>query len=116
MSDNNADKTAEIILGGVHYTIKALTWGQVKKILPLFAKAPHGVFTQEGAEAFSDIIVIALHKDYPDVTREFLDSVTGDYKDFVTAVDKIGEISGLEKPKPKEDTTSVGEAKAGESL
>lgn len=111
----DADKTAEISLGGVKYAVKALSWGQIKKILPLFAKAPQGVFTDDGAEAFSEIIVTALSKDYPDVTREFLDNVTGDYKEFVKAVDTIGEISGLEKPKPKGDDSDAGEAKAGES-
>ena len=111
MSD--ADKSAEIKLGKLTYTIKALAWGQVKKILPLFTKAPQGVFTDEGAEAFSQILVTALEREYPDFTRDFLDGIEVDYKDIVAAVDKIGEISGLEKPKKEPE---AGEAKAGESL
>lgn len=108
MSHNHADKTEEIKLGGVKYAVRPLPWGVLKKILPLFAEAPRGVFSPEGGEAFSKILVAALGRDYPDFTTEFLDGIECPFQDIVDAVDVIGRVAGLVKPK--------GEAEAGESL
>ena len=88
---------ATITLAGVEYSIRPLTLGQLRIILPAFAKA--GALGQEGSmDAAIDIIVAALARDHGEITRALLLDTEMMPHELTAAVGEIARISGLIKP------------------
>ena len=102
------DKTEEITLGKLKYTIYPLTWNQLSVVLPAFAECSRGMYSEAGTSALSKILVAALGKSYPEFTEAFLGDLVVSPEQINAAVDAIARVSGLVQPK--------GEETAGASL
>lgn len=99
-----------ITLGGRSFTLRPLTLGQLRVILPAFARAA-GLAQEESVDAAIDIIVAALSRDAPEITRAVLLESEILPADLIGAVDAIARLSGLvqqESALPGEAPASAG--------
>jgi len=105
--------TTTITLGGRDYAIRPLTLGQLRVVLPAFARAAT-LGAADGVDAAIDILAAALARDHRDLTREALLEVEATPHELAAAVVRIAALSGLV---PKEGAPGeglpTGEARAG---
>lgn len=83
-----------ITLGGRFYALRPLTLGQLRGVLPAFARAA-GLANEEAIDAAADIIAAALTRDHPALTREALLGIETTPAELIAAVDAIARLSGL---------------------
>lgn len=93
-----------ITLGGRGYALRPLTLGQLRGVLPAFARAA-GLANEDAIDAAIDIIAAALTRDHPALTREALLGLETKPVELIAAVDAIARLSGL----VAEETPSSGE-------
>ena len=83
-----------IVLGGRRFALRPLTLGQLRRVLPAFARAA-GLAQEEAIDAAIDILAAALERDHPAMTREGLLDFEMRPAELVAAVDAIARLSGL---------------------
>jgi len=98
---------SKITLGGRAFTLRPLTLGQLRVILPAFARAA-GLAREEAIDAAIDIIEAALARDTPEITRAALLEAEMLPAELIAAVDAIARLSGL----VQQETVLPGEARA----
>lgn len=86
--------SATITLGGRDYAIRPLTLGQLRVVLPAFARAAR-LNAADGIDAAVDILAAALARDYRDLTRDALLDLEATPHELASAVACIAELSGL---------------------
>jgi hypothetical protein len=94
-----------IILGGRTYTLRPLTLGQLRIILPAFARAA-ALGNRDSVDAAIDIIAAALSRDAPEMTRAVLLESEILPAELIRAVDAVARLSGLVQegaPSPGEE-------------
>ena len=96
-----------ISVAGKQFTIRPLTLGQLRVILPAFARAA-GLAKEEAIDAAIDILAAALSRDAPDMTRAVLLEAEALPSELIACVEAIARLSGLV---PQGDA-SLGEASA----
>jgi hypothetical protein len=99
-----------ITLGGRRFALRPLTLGQLRHVLPAFARAA-GLAQEEAIDAAIDILAAALERDHPATTRETLLGIEMRPAELVAAVDAIARLSGLvaeENAALGEETASAG--------
>ncbi|MGH6975801.1 MAG: hypothetical protein ACREED_02120 [Stellaceae bacterium] len=97
-----------ITLGGRAYPIRPLTLGQLRIVLPAFARAAR-LNAAEGIDAAVDILAAALARDHASLTRDALLELEMLPAELAASVARIAELSGLV---PKEGD-GLGEREAG---
>lgn len=97
-----------IVVGGRKFALRPLTLGQLRRILPAFARAA-GLATEEAVDAAIDILAAVLSRDAPEMTRAALLAVEMLPAELVAAVDAVARLSGLVA---QEEARPPGEAKA----
>lgn len=98
---------ATIALGGRDYAIRPLTLGQLRVVLPAFARAAK-LNAADGIDAAIDILAAALARDHRDLTRDALLELEMLPAELAAAVAQIAALSGLV---PK-DANQMGEPQA----
>jgi hypothetical protein len=83
-----------ITLGGRRFVLRPLTLGQLRRVLPAFARAA-GLAQEEAIDAAIDILAAALERDHAAMTRDVLLGVELRPVELITAVDAIARLSGL---------------------
>jgi len=83
-----------ITLGARDYAIRPLTLGQLRIVLPAFARAAK-LNAAEGVDAAIDILAAALARDHRDLTRDALLDLEATPHELASAVARIAELSGL---------------------
>ncbi|HEV2263734.1 MAG TPA: hypothetical protein VGR79_04295 [Stellaceae bacterium] len=83
-----------ITLGTRDYTIRPLTLGQLRVVLPAFACAAK-LNAVDGIDAAIDILAAALARDHRDLTRDALLELEMLPAELASAVARIAELSGL---------------------
>jgi hypothetical protein len=98
-----------ITLAGRSFTLRPLTLGQLRTILPAFARAA-GLAREEAVDAAIDILAAALSRDAPEITRAALLDWEMLPAELIAAVDAIARLSGLaaQEPPPGEAPASAG--------
>lgn len=96
-----------ITLGGRAFKLRPLTLGQLRVVLPAFARAA-GLAREEAIDAAIDIIEAALSRDAPEITRAVLLEAEMLPAELIAAVDTIARLSGL----VQQEVTAPGEAQA----
>lgn len=96
--------TTTITLCGRAYPLRPLTLGQLRSVLPAFARAA-GLAHEDAIDAAIDIVAAALTRDHPALTREALLGLETKPAELIAAVDTIARLSGL----VAEETPSSGE-------
>lgn len=96
-----------ITLGARSYSIRPLTLGQLRGVLPAFARAAK-LSAADGIDAAIDILAAALARDHAALTRDALLDVEATPTELAAAVAQIAELSGLV---PKDG--APGEIQAG---
>lgn len=102
-----------IVLGGRRFALRPLTLGQLRRVLPAFARAA-GLAQEDAIDAAIDILAAALERDHPETTREALLACEMRPAELIAAVDAIARLSGL----VAEENAALGEtaASAGASF
>lgn len=102
-----------IVLGGRRFALRPLTLGQLRSVLPAFARAA-GLAQEEAIDAAIDILAAALERDHPAMTRDALLGFEMRPAELIAAVDAIARLSGL----VAEEGAALGEgaASAGASF
>lgn len=103
-----------ITMGGRRYALRPLTLGQLRRVLPAFARAA-GLVREEAIDAAIDIVATALERDHPALTRDVLLGIEMRPVELIAAVDAIARLSGLVEER---GDTALGEeaASAGASF
>ena len=83
-----------ITLGGRDYAIRPLTLGQLRVVLPAFARTGK-LGAADGIDAAIDILAAALARDHRDLTRDALLQLEMLPAELASAVARIAELSGL---------------------
>ena len=83
-----------ISLGARDYTIRPLTLGQLRVVLPAFARAAK-LGAADGIDAAIDILAAALARDHAALTRDALLEFEATPHELASAVARIAELSGL---------------------
>jgi hypothetical protein len=83
-----------ITLGGRRFALRPLTLGQLRRVLPAFARAA-GLANEEAIDAAIDIIAAGLERDHPAMTRDTLLGFEMRPVDLIASVDAIARLSGL---------------------
>jgi hypothetical protein len=83
-----------ITLGGRAYALRPLTLGQLRGVLPAFARAA-GLAQEDAIDAAIDILAAALTRDHPALTRDALLGIEMKPAELIAAVDAIARLSGL---------------------
>ena len=83
-----------IALGGRDYAIRPLTLGQLRVVLPAFARAAR-LNAADGIDAAIDILAAALARDHRDLTRDALLELEMLPAELASAVAQIAALSGL---------------------
>ena len=83
-----------ITLGARSYAIRPLTLGQLRIVLPAFARAAK-LSAADGIDAAIDILAAALARDHASLTREALLEIEATPHELAAAVAQIAELSGL---------------------
>ncbi|HVA15460.1 MAG TPA: hypothetical protein VNF99_19585 [Stellaceae bacterium] len=83
-----------ITLGGRSYILRPLTLGQLRSVLPAFARAA-GLAQEDAIDAAIDILAAALTRDHPALDRDALLGIEMRPAELVAAVDAIARLSGL---------------------
>ncbi|HKT18011.1 MAG TPA: hypothetical protein VJR47_08220 [Stellaceae bacterium] len=98
-----------ITLAGRSFTLRPLTLGQLRVILPAFARAA-GLAREEAVDAAIDILAAALSRDAPEITRATLLGWEMLPAELIAAVDAIARLSGLvqQEAQPGEAPASAG--------
>jgi hypothetical protein len=98
-----------IALAGRSFTLRPLTLGQLRTILPAFARAA-GLAREEAIDAAIDILAAALSRDAPEITRAALLDCEMLPAELIAAVDAIARLSGLaaQESPPGEAPASAG--------
>lgn len=98
-----------ITLSGKSFMLRPLTLGQLRTILPAFARAA-GLQREEAVDAAIDILAAALSRDAPEVTRATLLDWEMLPVELIAAVDAIARLSGLvtQENAPGEAPASAG--------
>lgn len=96
---------SEITVGTRKFTLRPLTLGQLRIILPAFARAA-GLSSEEAIDAAIDILATALSRDAPEMTRHALLAMEMLPAELVAGVDAIARLSGLIA---QEETHTPGE-------
>jgi hypothetical protein len=100
-----------IKIAGREFTLRPLTLGQLRVILPAFARAA-GLAKDDAIDAAVDILVAALSRDTPEMTRAVLLETEMLPAELIAAVDAIAKLSGLV---PQGDAPGEARASAGPS-
>ena len=101
-----------ITLAGRRFNLRPLTLGQLRIVLPAFARAA-GLAKEEAIDAAIDILAAALSRDAPDMNRDALLMAEMLPVELVAAVDAIARLSGLVAQ--GETAPGEGQASAGAS-
>lgn len=96
-----------ITLGARSYSIRPLTLGQLRIVLPAFARAAK-LSAADGIDAAIDILAAALARDHASLNRDALLELEMLPAELAAAVAQIAELSGLV---PKDG--AAGEIQAG---
>lgn len=83
-----------IALGGRRFALRPLTLGQLRRVLPAFARAA-GLANEEAIDAAIDVLAAALERDHAAMTRELLLNIELLPAELISAVDAIARLSGL---------------------
>ena len=83
-----------IKLGARTYSIRPLTLGQLRVVLPAFARAAR-LNAADGIDAAIDILAAALARDHASLGRDTLLELEMLPAELATAVAQIAELSGL---------------------
>jgi hypothetical protein len=83
-----------IALSGRDYAIRPLTLGQLRIVLPAFARAAK-LNAADGIDAAIDILAAALARDHRNLTRDALLELEMLPAELASAVARIAELSGL---------------------
>ncbi|MDE2166539.1 MAG: hypothetical protein KGJ66_09410 [Alphaproteobacteria bacterium] len=83
-----------ITLGSCDYAVRPLTLGQLRVVLPAFARAAK-LNAADGIDAAIDILAAALARDHRDLTRDALLELEMLPAELAVAVARIAELSGL---------------------
>jgi hypothetical protein len=83
-----------ITLGGRRFALRPLTLGQLRRVLPAFARAA-GLAQEEAIDAAIDILAAALERDHAAMTRDVLLGVELRPAELIASVDAIARLSGL---------------------
>ncbi len=97
-----------VTLGGRAFTLRPLTLGQLRTILPAFVRAAN-LADAESIDAAIDILAAALSRDAPEMTRDALLGTEILPAELIAAVDAVARLSGL----VASEGTPSGEEKAG---
>ena len=84
----------EITLAGRRFRLRPLTLGQLRIVLPAFARAA-GLAKEEAIDAAIDILAAALSRDTPEMNRAALLQVEILPAELIAAVDAVARLSGL---------------------
>lgn len=87
-------KAAIIELSGRQFHLRPLTLGQLRIVLPAFARAA-GLAHEDAIDAAIDILVAALSRDAPEMTHAALLEAEILPAELIAAVDAIAKLSGL---------------------
>ena len=85
-----------IALGGKNYAIRPLTLGQLRRVLPAFAKA--GNLGQDGIDAAVEIVAAALVRDHAAVKADDIEATVGELSTAVAAIAKLSGLVSAEAP------------------
>jgi hypothetical protein len=103
-----------ITMGGRRFALRPLTLGQLRRVLPAFARAA-GLGNEAAIDAAIDILAAALERDHPAMTRDVLLGFEMRPAELIAAVDAIARLSGLvaeesagRGPGPLETPASAG--------
>jgi hypothetical protein len=83
-----------ITIAGRRYNLRPLTLGQLRIVLPAFARAA-GLGKEDAIDAAVDILAAALARDTPEMTRAALLEAEMLPAELIAAVDGIAKLSGL---------------------
>ncbi len=83
-----------VTLSGRDYAIRPLTLGQLRVVLPAFARAAR-LNAAEGIDAAIDILAAALARDHATLNRDALLELEMLPAELAAAVARIAELSGL---------------------
>lgn len=83
-----------ITLGARDYAIRPLTLGQLRVVLPAFARAAK-LNAADGIDAAIDILAAALARDHASLTCDALLEFEATPHELASAVARIAELSGL---------------------
>lgn len=97
-----------VFLGGRGYAIRPLTLGQLRRVLPAFARAA-GLADEPAIDASIDIVAAALERDHPALTRDTLLGIEMRPAELIAAVDAIARLSGLVAEAPAAGDAAPGE-------
>jgi hypothetical protein len=103
-------ESVSIKLGDKTYAVQPLTIGQIMDLRVAVALPPTGDSREDAKREMQrsiDVLVAALHLDYPDVTAESISAMRVPWAEFNTAVTGVLELSGLVHKAP-----APGEAQA----
>ncbi len=81
-------------IAGREFSLRPLTLGQLRTVLPAFSRAA-GLAKEEAIDAAIDILVSALSRDTPDITRAVLLDTEMLPAELIMAVDTVARLSGL---------------------
>jgi hypothetical protein len=107
-----------ISIGGKQYMVPPMNFKTLKKVLPMIkswgsddfkskAEAGDAEYVVSLMSKFSDVILLSLQRNYPDLTLDQLEEDLT-FNDFSKAIDIIIEVSGLVKvgeKKPVQEPT-----------
>ena len=86
-----------ITIAGRDFALRPLTLGQLRTILPAFARAAN-LAREDAIDAAIDILAAALSRDAPEMTRTALLEAEVMPAELILAVDAIAKLSGLVAP------------------
>lgn len=105
-------KTAVIELGRQKFTITELTFGRLKKVLPIILLALPALKAGDplAFDKIAEVIVIAIEQAHPDVKAEQLDELPIRPDELLAAVQAIAKLAGLEEAQtdPKVEAVPSG--------
>lgn len=98
-----------VTLAGKSFTLRPLTLGQLRTILPAFARAA-GLQREDAIDAAIDILAAALSRDAPEITRAALLDWEMLPAELIAAIDAVARLSGLvtQESAPGEASASAG--------
>jgi hypothetical protein len=96
-----------ITMGGRSFALRPLTLGQLRRVLPAFARAA-GLGNEDSIDAAIDILAAALERDHAAMTREALLGIELRPAELIAAVDAVARLSGL----VSDEAAPVGEGRA----
>ncbi len=116
----------ELKIGESTYTVPPLNFAGLKKVAPklqgisvALAQGKLGAFTEEQTDAILEVVLVALKRNYPDLTREKIEEDL-DLANMGAVISAVMNISGIKKnPTPEQKKamkTSVGETSTPSSL